>query len=449
MFAIVPSCPVVAIRCPPRVSPWGERSRRWREERIRMRVVVVGGGIGGLALGAGLRRRGFEVAVFERDSDVRATGGYHLTLDEQAQAALRELVAPETMRRLLASASALRLRDRDAYWDRRGRLLGHGPDLGGDAGIDVDRITLRTLLAEEVGGDLHLGRTVTHVDQGDRSAPRVLFTDAASVPADLVVGADGARSLVARQLAGGPTNSPAGIVGFSGRTLRGDLSRGERQRLGRRSGMAIGPRGAALYVGYLDPVGNAALDAPGLRMSVTTGPTYIWGAMFPESVAAGLRPLHGGPLRDALLGLFRERRWAEHTLEVIARADPDSLAAYRFNAAPTRATELAPWSAGLVTALGDAVHATPPTAGMGAGAAIRDAATLLRHLADGATTTAEAVHRFEAGMRRRGSEVVTLAMRTVRLILATDTAVGAATTAACTPVLAAAARLRHRRSMPG
>ncbi|MGG7569451.1 FAD-dependent oxidoreductase [Streptomyces sirii] len=183
-----------------------------------MRVVVVGGGIGGLALGAGLRRRGFEVAVFDRDTDVAATGGYHITLDERAQSALRELVAPEIMQRLLASASALRLRDRDAFWDRRGRLLGRGPDLSGDSSIDVDRITLRMLLAEEVGDDLHLGRTVSDVGQGDDGVPRVLFTDAAPVSADLVVGADGTHSLVAQHLAGGRTNSPAGIIGFSGRT---------------------------------------------------------------------------------------------------------------------------------------------------------------------------------------------------------------------------------------
>ncbi|MCT9144009.1 FAD-dependent oxidoreductase [Streptomyces violarus] len=413
-----------------------------------MRVVVVGGGIGGLALGAGLRREGWEVAVFDRDTDVAATGGYHITLDERAQSALRGMVAPETMRRLLASASALRLRDRDAFWDRRGRLLGRGPDLSGDAGIDVDRITLRMLLAEEVGDALHLGRTVSDVSQGEDGAPRVLFTDAAPVSADLVVGADGTHSLVAQHLAGGRTNSPAGITGFSGRTLRTDLSPGEQQRLGPRSGLAIGPRGAALYIGFLDPVGNVALDAPGLRMSITTGPTYIWGAMFPESPATdSLRALRDSALQAALSRRFREQGWAEHTLEVISRADPHSVAAYRFNAAPTRATELAPWPAGRITALGDAVHATPPTAGMGAGAAIRDAAALLQHLGnvrDGDTTTAEAVNQFEAGMRRRGSEVLGLAMRTVRLILATDTTLGAAATAVTTPILAAAARLRHR-----
>ncbi|MGW8500889.1 FAD-dependent oxidoreductase [Streptomyces sp. CLCI03] len=411
-----------------------------------MRVVVVGGGIGGLALGAGLRRRGFEVAVFDRDTDVAATGGYHITLDERAQSALKDLVEPEITRRLLASGSALRLRERDAFWDRRGRLLGHGPDLGDSASIDVDRITLRMLLAEAVGDRLHLGRHVSGVGHDDHGAPRVLFTDGASVSADLVVGADGTHSVVARHLAGGPTNSPTGIMGFSGRTLRQDLSPGEHRRLGPRSGLAIGPRAGALYVGFLDPVGNTALDAPELRMSVTTEPTYIWGAMFPESTGTdSLRDLSGGALRAALLGLFRERGWAEHTLEVIARADPHSVAGFRFNAASTRAADLAPWPAGRITALGDAVHATPPTAGMGAGAAIRDAAGLLTHLgavADGTATLTDAVADFEAGMRRRGSEVLTLAMKTVRWILATDTTLGAAATVVSTPILAAAARLR-------
>ncbi|ALG09816.1 FAD-dependent oxidoreductase [Kibdelosporangium phytohabitans] len=412
-----------------------------------MRVVVVGGGIGGLALGAGLRRRGFEVAVFDRDTDVAATGGYHITLDDRAQSALTDLVEPQIMRRLLASGSALRLRERDAFWDRRGRLLGHGPDLSGSGSVDVDRITLRLLLAEAVGDDLHLGCEVSGVGHDDHGTPQVLFTDRAPVPADLVVGADGAHSLVARRLAGGPTNSPAGIIGFSGRTLRRDLSIGEQDRLRPRSGMGIGPRGAALYVGFLDPVGNAALDAPELRMSVTTGPTYIWGAMFPESAATdSLRTLGAGELRAALLDMFRERRWAEHTLEVIARADPHSVAGFRFNAASTSAKDLAPWPAGRITALGDAVHATPPTAGMGAGAAIRDAASLLKHISDAADGTIPltgAVDHFEAGMRQRGSEVLTLAMKTVRWILATDTTFGAAATAVSTPLLAAAARLRR------
>lgn len=412
-----------------------------------MRVVVVGGGIGGLALSAGLRRSGYEVAVFERDADVAATGGYHITLDQRAQSALERLVAPEIMRRLLASGSALRLRERDAFWDRRGRLLGHGPDLTGSASIDVDRITLRTLLAEAVGEGLHLGCRVSGVDHDEHGMPLVAFPDGTSVTADLVVGADGTHSAVAQYLAAGPTNRPVGIIGFCGRTRRADLGPAEQQRLGPRSALAVGPRGAALYIGFLDPVGNAAVDAPELRMSVTTGPTYIWGAMFPESARTeSLRDLHGDQLRTALLDRFRDRRWADHTLEVIARADAASLAAFRFNAASTRATDLAPWNAGRITALGDAVHATPPTAGMGAGAAIRDAAALLDQLdttTDGTTTLTDAIGRFEAGMRQRGAEALTLAMKTVGWILATDNTFGATATAVATPILAATTRLRR------
>ncbi|WP_086823745.1 NAD(P)/FAD-dependent oxidoreductase [Allokutzneria sp. NRRL B-24872] len=413
-----------------------------------MRVVVVGGGIGGLALGAGLRRGGHEVAVFDRDADVAATGGYHITLDERAQSALRRLVAPEVVRRLLASASALRLRERDVLWDYRGRVLGHGPDLSGSASIDVDRITLRTLLADAVGQDLHLGRVVVGVGADEGGGPQVNFADGTSVSADLVVGADGTHSVVARHLAAAPTNRPAGIIGFSGRTRRSALTGAEQLRLGTRSTMGIGPRGAALYVGFLDPVGNAALDAPELSMSVTTGPTYIWGAMFPESARTdALRELRGAALRTALLDRFRSHRWAGHTLEVIARADPDSVAAFRFNAASTRAADLAPWAAGRITALGDAVHATPPTAGMGAGAAIQDAADLLAHLdtfTDTTTTIPEVIGRYEAQVRQRGAEVLSAAMKTVRLILATDSTLGALATTALCPLVAAATRLRRQ-----
>ncbi|RVX46212.1 2-polyprenyl-6-methoxyphenol hydroxylase-like FAD-dependent oxidoreductase [Nonomuraea polychroma] len=414
-----------------------------------MRIVVVGGGIGGLALAAGLRRHGFNVAVLERDTDVTATGGYHITLDGRAQEALRQLVPPKLVEQLLASSSALRLRDPDAFWDRHGRLLGYGPQLADSPSVDIDRITLRTLLADAVGEDLHLGQTVTGLGYADDGTPQVVLADGSIRECDLLVGADGTHSLVARHLAGGPTSAPAGIVGFSGRTAAENLSPLEQQRLGTRSGMVIAPRGAALYVGFLDPVGNAVLDAPDQRAAITSGPTYIWGAMFPESAETdSIRGLRGEELRDALLARFRRQGWGERPLEVIVKADPGSIAAFRFNAASSRVRDLAPWPAGRITALGDAVHATPPTAGMGAGAAIRDAASLLTHLrevTDGSCTLPVAVSQFEAGMRVRGSEILILAMRTVRWILATDTPLGAAVTAAAAPVIAAVRQLRRQR----
>ncbi|MGW1743456.1 FAD-dependent oxidoreductase [Nocardia sp. NPDC001965] len=414
-----------------------------------MHTIIVGGGIGGLALAAGLRRHGFDVSVFDRDSDVAQTGGYHITLDGRAQAALRELVAPEIFERLLGSASALRLRDRDALWDRRGRLLGYGPRLGDSPSVDIDRITLRKILADAAGPDLYLGRTVTDIARTAQGEPTAVFADGSSCRGDLLVGADGAHSLVARHLAGRSTSEPTGIVGFSGRTGAERLSARERHRLGTRSGMAVGPRATALYIGFLDPVGNAVLGATDRREAITNGPTYIWGAMFPESAATdSLRALRGDALRTALAARFARGGWHRSTLEVVERAEPDSIAAFRFNASSTRARDLAPWAAGPVTALGDAVHATPPTAGMGAGAAIRDAASLVARLGtvvSGTSTLAVAVSEFEADMRVRGSEILVQAMRTVRWMRATDTPLGAAATGLATPVLATANLLARRR----
>ena len=74
----------------------------------------------------------------------------------------------------------------------------------------------------------------------------------------MLVGADGTLG-GGPAPGGGPTNTPAGIIGFSGRTGLDALSAGEQQRLGPRSSLAVGPHGAALYVGFLDPTGRGVL----------------------------------------------------------------------------------------------------------------------------------------------------------------------------------------------
>ena len=187
------------------------------------------------------------------------------------------------------------------------------------------------------------------------------------------------------------------------------------------------------------------IDRPDLRRSVTTEPTFIWGAMFRDSDrtrALGTRS--GAEVRDGTIAMLAEQGWTLAMTDVIARTDPDSVGVFRFHAAPTDAREQAPWPAGRVTALGDAVHATPPTAGMGAGAAIRDAAALTAELvavSAGEKALTVGIRDFETGMRERGAAVVRAAMTTVRQILATDTALGAAATRAGLPVLAAVAAL--------
>ncbi|GAA0287812.1 FAD-dependent oxidoreductase [Kineococcus aurantiacus] len=415
------------------------------------RVVVIGGGIGGLALAAGLRRRGFDVVVHERDLDPAATGGYHITLDTAAQDALRELLGPVLHEKLLASASAVRRRPGDVWFDWRGRLLGDLRVRGLDPdSVDVDRITLRLVLAEAVGDALVLGSTCTAVERepGPGGRVRATFADGSTTHGDLLVGADGPNSLVVRHLSGAPASRPAGVTGVSGRTPAAALDPTEVQRLGPRSSLAVGPGGTGLYVGYLDPDGFAVLDAAHARAAVTTGPTYVWGAMFPDATAPrGLREQRGAPLRDTTLDALRAAGWGEVPLQVLARTDVASVAAYRFTVGPEDARSTAPWPAGSITALGDAVHATPPTAGKGAGTAVVDAHRLVEELTAaraGTRTLHTAVSAFETDLRHRGSAVTALSMATVRRLLVGSTPAGSALTRTTLPLLARSTALRQR-----
>src|SRR5919204_5979649 len=85
-----------------------------------MRVLVVGGGIGGLATAIALARAGHEPVVFERASALESVGA-GIALSPNAVAALERLgVADEVRRRGHAPRHALVL-------NRRGRVLSELP----------------------------------------------------------------------------------------------------------------------------------------------------------------------------------------------------------------------------------------------------------------------------------------------------------------------------------
>ncbi|MFP7834650.1 FAD-dependent oxidoreductase [Marisediminicola sp. LYQ134] len=419
-----------------------------KQHQTELRVIVAGGGLGGLALAAGLRTRGINVSVFERDTDLAQTGGYHIHLDEAATGALRDLLDPEPFEEVLASSATTRLQGGDIMRDMRGRLLYRSAAADDDGGVNIDRITLRLILADAVGDALHQGATVQDFARNDDGTNTVTLADGSTHDCDLLVGAEGVHSQIARSLAGRPTSKPTGLLGICGRTTVADLP-GTAQRLfGQDSGLAIGPDGTGLYIGYHDPANQAAVRSPARARSVTLEPIYIWGAVLSESAATErLRPLTGSALRDATAALLQDAGWTSPMLDVIAESETDGIAPFRFHAGPPYANQLAPWPAGTVTALGDAVHAMPPTAGMGAATAIRDAADLATRLEaarDQQATIPAAVHRFEHGMRIRGAAAITASLGPVRMIHASATPIGRVAARLGLPIGAALARLRQR-----
>lgn len=411
-----------------------------------IRALIAGGGLGGLALAAGLRRRGIDVTVIERDTDLTSTGGYHIHLDEAATGALRDLLDPEAFEQVLASSATSRLQGGDIMRDMRGRLLFRSQAADDDGGVNIDRITLRLILADAVGDALVRGRSVaSHRVHAD--GVEVTLDDGSTLEGTLLVGAEGVHSPTAQQLAGGPTSTPTGLLGIGGRTAVADLPPRAQALFARDSGLAIGPSGTGLYIGYHDPANQAAVTSPRPNRSVTTEPTYIWGAVLAESAATErLRALTGAALRDATTALLRTAGWTSPMLDVIERSATEGIATFRFHAGAPDPNRLAPWPAGTVTALGDAVHAMPPTAGMGAATAIMDAADLatqLEAVRDGAATVPAAVHRFEHGMRVRGAAAIRASLKPIGMIHATTTPVGRVAARVGLPLGAALAKLRR------
>src|SRR5947209_17483461 len=72
--------------------------------QLPLRVLVIGGGLGGLCLAQGLRKAGISVAVYERDSDPAARAqGYRVHIDTHGEQALRECLPPSLYELFLAT----------------------------------------------------------------------------------------------------------------------------------------------------------------------------------------------------------------------------------------------------------------------------------------------------------------------------------------------------------
>lgn len=405
-----------------------------------MRVIVIGGGIGGLALAQGLIRHGLEVTVVERDQDLADTGGYKLHLGEPSINALRDLLVPESVELLHGSAVGT-LGFSLAVRDHRGRLLIRADDGSSGLSLDVDRVTLRMVLAEGLGARLLTGRSCLNWSTENDSV-RVELDDGRSLTADVLVLADGPNSRLVRQLDNRPTTFPTGLVGVAGRTLWKELSPASRKLLERRPMLAIGPGGTGLFATAHDPVGRPALRTR-RNLAASREPLAIWGLMTVEGTIP-LRPDRSAPvnLGDTAADLLRQRGWTPAAVDIVRHSVKESVGAFRLYGSDP--DQLAPWPASRVTALGDAVHAMPPTGGQGAATAILDAAALADRLgaaARGESTTVMAIHDYEAAMRAYAAEAVRESLQPVRWILGTASPVGSQLTRLALPALAFATRL--------
>ena len=293
-----------------------------------MKVLIVGGGIGGLSAARELSLHGFKVTVLEKAEKLNPVGA-GIIMNPNAMRVLERNGLAEEVRR--DSWPYLTRETRD----RQGRLLAtrdYRPlyDAGKLAqGALVHRAHLLGVLYRSLPpGTVQFGVSL-----------KTIPTDA-----DLVIGADGIHSQVRRELF---RDTPASYMGYRSHRLIMDNVAGVRcftEYLGR--GQRIG----------LVPIGEKRL--------------YVWTTFNSQ--------------RDMWSAPDLPRRFAQFTDPGIQRLFAALPPAASIITTEIEELWLDDWCRGNIVLLGDAVHAMTPNIGQGAGMAMEDAAVLAEELAGNA-----------------------------------------------------------------
>lgn len=330
-------------------------------------VAIIGAGIGGVALAVACLHRGIPFTLYERDStfDARAQG-YGLTL-QQASNAIKGLGlfhlkdGGRSTRHVVHTIEGKEITE----WGLRTNSgINKSPKR---INMHIPRQSLRLALLEQLGKHeaVQWGHRLVDFKQLEDRSVELTFQvngEMKNAKADLVVGADGVRSVV-RSL----------LIGEDITPLR--------------------------YLGYMVILGICSLEAlKGVESSLLDSSTvfqtvngceriYImpysldsvmWQLSFPmlEEEAKALSAQGAESLKEEAC---RRAQWHKPVPEILSATPPTLISGYPVYDRELLKSELLE-KAGAVTLIGDAAHPMSPFKGQGANQALLDALALARHI---------------------------------------------------------------------
>ncbi|PZO45178.1 MAG: monooxygenase [Pseudanabaena frigida] len=353
-----------------------------------LKAIVIGAGIGGLTTGIALRQAGYEVEIHDRVRDLRPIGS-GISLWSNGVKVLNRLGLGQKLAAIGGNMNYME------YRHLSGDLLNHislqplveevGQRPYPVARRDLQNVLLETF--ESAGGKLTLGAKCIGILEGFSNIT-AKFEDGSTSTGDLLVAADGVRSLLRQYIVG----------------------------------EAIEPQ----YAGYVNWNGLVPI-------STDLGPADMWSIYVGEHKRASMMPVAGdrfyfffdvplprGTVNDVANYKTELRKhfqgWTEPVQLLIDRLEPETVARVEIH-------DVGPISKmvkGRVALLGDAAHATCPDLGQGGCQAIEDGWVLANYLTSTTLSVPDALRRYESDRKVRTTEIVNKARNRAETIHGKD-----------------------------
>ena len=347
----------------------------------KKKILIAGAGIGGLAAASCLMKAGHAVEIYEQAPQLAEIGA-GIQISANAMHVMRHLGLSDAIAKVGVRPAAYIFRLHDTGEEiQRFSLSGEHERLHGEPYTQMHRADLHEILAACArrfnSGVVRLNHRVTGFRE-DAQGVELVFADGSGARGDLLIGADGLKSVVRAQFLG---NAPATYTGDAAWRILVPTERLPRNLLEPAMNVFMGPGGHVVC--YFLRAG-ALLNAVALIETPSVS-EESWTLKFPwESLKADLAGWH--PIIQTVIdAVDRDQcyRWSLHNRPPIMN-----------------------WSTARVTLLGDSAHPTLPYLAQGAVMAIEDGAVLTRAL-DIAPTVPDALQLYQRNRVERAARIVT------------------------------------------
>ena len=343
------------------------------------RILIAGGGIGGLTLALALLRRGFDVALYEQAPELKEVGA-GLQISTNGMLVLAALGIGDRVMALAARP----LRRNVRLWNTGQTWTS---DLGpstvaryGHPHVTMYRPDLLGVLADAVRevapAAINLGRQVVACEQDDARVT-LRFADGGRATGDVLIGADGIHSVVRDALHGIQETTFTGLAVWRGVIPAECLP----------ESMAA----STIVAGWMGPGGHV------VQYPLRRGELINFGGVVERREwhsESWMTPGSQAEMRAAFAG------WHGDIQTLVDQIEHPLLQALKLR------RPLPQWSCGRMTLLGDACHPTLPFLAQGAVMAMEDGLVLARALVAYAPDVAAALRAYEAARKARTTRII-------------------------------------------